>query len=603
MNLIDYIENDTEIRIDSERYYFTFDKQENCARIFSKASNALVLDFPIHSTVDALREKEFPSQLTFVGTTRLHDAVTLEFEAESNLWKRKRYFFICDSGCIQYYCLLEGKNKRIDDINLLMHREEDEKGATVGFASVYVPRFDWSAGKVHIRPDQQDTLGCQQWLSPPPFCYAFEMGGEWVSCGLAVKSGEYNFLSYDYHGGARFYLTLTYEAHTIVNGEFETPHLIFGFGEREENASVRAYIQWLYDNKYLQQKTKRIPAWWKEPIFCGWGQMRYDYRRDHGGQENGNFINVCDYATELIYREYDSLMEKNGVNPGTIIIDAGWAESASYATPNPRKWLDMRKWIDEQHQKGRKVLLWFSPLIAEGLPKEACITLCGNVIASDPTSPEYRKIVANEIEKMLSDAPGCLDVDGFKIDFTQNVPSERGVFRDKLYSIWALIAEVVRQDDKYLYESLDQREELIHTHGNQWGVELLKEYIQFIYENMKKVKPDSVLITHTANPYFADIVDILRLNDLDGESSDVLGIMRNRAEIARMCNPDWLIDTENDLMTSKEMWRKYIQLQPQLGIPDNHYLSAIAATSELFDEQDYALLRQVWDEYRENTIK
>jgi len=138
---------------------------------------------------------------------------------------------------------------------------------------------------------------------------------------------------------------------------------------------------------------------------------------------------------------------------------------------------------------------------------------------------------------------------------------------------------------------------------SKWGVEILREYIRLIYENMKIHKPDSMLITHTPNPYFTEIVDVLRLNDLDGECQDVLGVMQNRAKIARMCAQNWLLDTDNDLMVDKARWRAYIQLQPQLGIPDTYYASAIAHSQEQFDEDDYALLRQVWAEYRQSLQK
>ena len=94
------------------------------------------------------------------------------------------------------------------------------------------------------------------------------------------------------------------------------------------------------------------------------------------------------------------------------------------------------------------------------------------------------------------------------------------------------------------------------------------------------------------------MVDILRLNDLDGDCQDVLGVMQNRARIARMCSRNWLLDTDNDLMIDKDRWRSYIQLQPQLGIPDTYYISAIANSFEPFDEEDYRLLRQVWADYR-----
>lgn len=119
---------------------------------------------------------------------------------------------------------------------------------------------------------------------------------------------------------------------------------------------------------------------------------------------------------------------------------------------------------------------------------------------------------------------------------------------------------------------------------------------------MKAVKPDSMLITHTPNPYFADVVDVLRLNDLDGESDNVLEIMSARAEIAKVGCEFWLIDTDNDLMINKTRWRDYITLQPQLGIPDTYYATNIAASGETFDANEYALLRQVFENYRSHSL-
>jgi hypothetical protein len=201
---------------------------------------------------------------------------------------------------------------------------------------------------------------------------------------------------------------------------------------------------------------------------------------------------------------------------------------------------------------------------------------------------------------MISDEPDCLNADGFKIDFTQNTPSESGLFIGYINSFWGLINE---DNTKHLYAPLGQRTELIQTHGNKWGVEILKEYIRLIYTNMKKAKSDAVLITHTANPYFSEVVDILRLNDLDGACQNVLGVMQNRAEIAKMCCKDWLLDTDNDLMYDKQKWRAYVQLQPRLGIPDTYYISAIANSLEEFEDSDYELLRTVWHDYRQRQAK
>jgi len=46
-----------------------------------------------------------------------------------------------------------------------------------------------------------------------------------------------------------------------------------------------------------------------------------------------------------------------------------------------------------------------------------------------------------------------------------------------------------------------------------------------------------MVVAHIANPHFADVVDVLRLNDLDGESEDVLGVMDDRAQLAGSALP------------------------------------------------------------------
>ena len=194
---------------------------------------------------------------------------------------------------------------------------------------------------------------------------------------------------------------------------------------------------------------------------------------------------------------------------------------------------------------------------------------------------------------MLSDAPGALNADGFKIDFTQCNPTETGEIRCFLDTKWGIL-----NNDRHSYPALgDGRSELIRSPGGRWGVEVLKGYISSIYREMKRIKPDSMLMTQTANPYFADCVDVLRLNDLDGETPDVSGLMRNRARIARMCSPNWLIDTDNDLMPDKKAWRDYIGVQPEIGIPDSYYLYGIAASDEGLDDGDIRYLKEIWTAY------
>ena len=593
------------LTLESPTYRIEWDLSMQQFSVWSNASAQRLGIFPFQSALDTLKQADqVEGVISLEEIEERAEGVLLVFLAESLVWGQQRYRFFCRTTSFTYSCQVMGDGQRLDTLHYFLARtaQGEKRAGEAGFSQVYVPRFDWSCGKVYCQPGTSDTLSCQQWLSPPPFCYAFALQQEWISCGIQAFPGESTFVSYDYLGERvpgqlpTFHLQLTYEGHTQVTGIFETPRLVFGFGETEENAALATYIHGLEEQEFIGRTSKVIPAWWREPIFCGWGQQRADYRQDHVGAENGSFLNVGDYAMETLYRQYVAYLEEQDLHPGTLIIDFKWAEQDALAQPSRKKWRNMRQFIDEQHARGRKVLLWYAPLLAEGLPEEACMTLAGRVVASDPTSPVYRECIAQQMYQMISPDAGCLNADGLKIDFTQNLPSERGRFRNYLSTSWALINE---ENDQYQYPPLDDdRQELIQTYGSLWGVELLRALLATVYQAMKAAKPESVLIAHTANPYFADVVDILRLNDLDGSSANVLEIMRNRACIAHLCNPDWLIDTDNDLMLNKASWRQYIQLQPQLGIPDTYYLWAIAASQELLGPEEIDLLKQTWSAYR-----
>ncbi|MFO7683584.1 MAG: hypothetical protein R6X34_26420, partial [Chloroflexota bacterium] len=478
-------------KFSTDYYDVLFDLTEKQCSIFSHLSEKLLFRFGIDSAVDTLAGLDETRHIELKGVTTIEDVSALVFKIESSIWRKKQVVFELHEDYILTYVIVSGQGERITDLNYLLNRGGET--AVTQFSHVYAPRFDWFVGPVILDSDADDTLSCQQWLSPPPFAYALLSEQESVFCGVALPEGEYNFLSFDYTGSRGPSFRLTYEGHTLVDGEFVSPKLVIGFGNQEKNQAIDSYVKWLRAHSYLPEETeKEIPAWWYEPIFCGWGQMRYDYRADHDGHENGNFINVTFYCTEQLYRHYLAEMEAHDINPGTIIIDMGWAENPALHTPSPKRWHDLRGFIDEQHAKGRKVLLWYTPVVTQGLPPEACMTLCGKPAFPDPTSPAYQAILAHEMKMMLSGEAGCLNADGFKIDFTQNTPSENGRFTSRINNFWGLINET---NEEYLYPPLCKRQELIHTHRSKWGVEILREYIRLIYENMKIHKPNSMLIT------------------------------------------------------------------------------------------------------------
>ena len=536
---------------------------------------------------EIIKVEEYPVQNALAG---------LRIESRSLLWKRKTLYIECRKASISVYAEIEAGAESLCLDDIVYFASHGESDADL----IYAPRFDWSRGIVHSEVTGKESLSCHQWLSPPPFFYGIRAGDRWFGAGVKAEPGQNNFLSFDYDGTEGPSFSLAYEGHTTVSDSFMSPSLtMYMKPQEDENCGLFEYTEDLAAGGYINRPAADIPSWWHEPIFCGWGQQRLDYRLDHDGHEMGNWINAGDVSTQIFYEKYLSVLEQKGIEPGIVIIDCFWAEKPGFAEPHNLRWPDMRGFIDAQHTKGRKVLLWFTPIIFEGLSSDCCMTVEGRAAAADPTSPAFIKHIEKEIGKMIGSGEGCLNADGFKIDFTQDIPAERGVFRNYLNNRWAIISE----EDEKNYKPLDQRTEAVQLHGKQWGVEIIKEYLRCIRVPMKKIKADSLLITHTANPYFAEDVDMLRLNDMDGTSPDVLGIMGNRAVIASCCNPAWLIDTDNDLMINKAMWREYIKLQPQLGNPDTYYATGIAQSGEEFNDDDYELLREVWENYRKDLKK
>jgi hypothetical protein len=164
---------------------------------------------------------------------------------------------------------------------------------------------------------------------------------------------------------------------------------------------------------------------------------------------------------------------------------------------------------------------------------------------------------------MLS--PEGYDADGFKIDFTARIPSGPG----------------------------------IHVHGNVWGLELMRLYLEILYTEAKKTKAEALVMAHAPHPYLADLLDMLRLNDIN-KDKDVLTAMKLRAQVARIACPDALIDTDNWPVKDRDTWRKYLVLQPELGVPSLYFASHIDTTKEPLEAEDYQLIRAVWAQHRLN---
>ncbi|CAN5617829.1 hypothetical protein BH24ACT14_BH24ACT14_20750 [soil metagenome] len=550
-------------------------------------------------------------------TTRLYPARTeaiagghrVTIDADSTAWASKRITFDCGSRRLLLSVTVEGRGQ-LTDVHLLggYYSGDPRQGSGffssgADFRSVFNPE-PWGSER-RVRPADESTVldvlggpvpGKEHWFfTPPPFCLAVSRrappdspdelpSGPWLTMGLAANAGDQHFTALHYDAvEAAFSLRLAYEGQTTVTGSFSAPSLVFGFDAPDPYTGIGAYVEALGDLGLLEPVPRPArPGWWSGPIFCGWGSQCI-LAGTNGGRPR-------DYATQSRYDEFLSALSSRDLAPDTIVLDDKWQHQYATCVADPAKWPDLRGWIDSRHLEGRRVLLWWKAWDREGLPDDQCVrNAAGRPVAADPSNPAYEAVLRASVRRMLG--PDGYDADGFKVDFSARTPSGPGMRR----------------------------------YGDSWGVELLHRLLAILYDETKRTKPDALVMTHTPNPHFADVTDMIRLNDVNLRAP-VVPQMTHRARVAAAACPQLLVDTDNWPMADPESFREYVGAQPRLGVPSlyyathvdrfppwtkerthvgwEHYLQLMAeagfpihesvASHEEMTAQDYTAVREAW---------
>jgi hypothetical protein len=520
------------------------------------------------SSVHTLQGRDDTVRIDTWQTEQRDGEIVLSLTTQSSLWRRKTYRFRCAETRFTYEIELEGEGHLTEALYFSGYYSGQVRWGSGFFWSgqrfkkIFNPE-PTVAESYRFNPSNSSGIdlagvplpGKAGWFfTPPPFCFVAQVGQRWMSMGVEAAAGENRFTQYQYHGQqGSFHLSLSYEGYTHVSGVYTLPALGFDFAADEYEALTQ-HVAALQCQGYVQERHAEKPNWWYEPIFCGWGTQCYA-ASIKGGR-------APDYARQLHYEESLATLEFNALTPGIVVLDDKWQNTYGANAADEAKWPNLRGFVDAQHAAGRKVLLWLKAWDPEGIPADECITnAAGLPLAVDPTNPAFERRFRETIRTMLS-ADGY-DADGFKIDFTARIPTGPGA---RLY-------------------------------GDIWGLELMKRYLFIIYDEAKKTKPDALVMSHTPHPYLADVLDMIRLNDINMDT-DVNRAMTHRARVSEIACPDAIVDTDNWPITNRAVWRKYITLQPTLGVPSLYYVTHIDSTGEPLQPEDYALIRQMWETYR-----
>ncbi len=376
----------------------------------------------------------------------LPDRTRVTLRQRSLAWESKRLVIDCFPDHLALWVEVEGAG-RLTSVHLLGGHQPGSSRWNAGWCASD-PRFTrlWNpepAGWPRVQSPSEGSVidvlggplpGLRHWLfTPAPWFYAVAADtGSWLGLALAPAAGEHRFTAF--HWDARpdgFNLRLAYEGMTEVHGRWRTPVLELRPGATDPYQALAAACA----GATTEVARPRFD-WWSRPLFCGWGQQVF---------EAGSEGSAAALATQANYDRYLAQLAAHGLDPGTIVVDDRW--QAAYGTnhPDAAKWPDMRGWIAARHEESRHVLLWLKAWDAEGLGPEHCVTdALGRPVAADPTSPAYRALLSETVERLLG--PDGLDADGFKLDFTGRTPSGPG----------------------------------LSVHGDAWGAELLHELVALV---------------------------------------------------------------------------------------------------------------------------
>lgn len=522
------------------------------------------------SAFDSVDAQDIDADFSGPVVTRQADAVELVWHARSPLWPAKTYRWRFEPDLCWYQMSVEGR-QTVDHLRFFDGAAPNVYGWSFFdfsqfanpdcalldqrcYKSMQYGCIDASSGRMS-EVARDGNADCHWIFCPPPLAYSLGFSsGPWLGAGLAPERGQYNFTRFEYVPGPNsFCFRLTYDGMTRIDGEWASPRFVFCPAADEYDALARCCDT--VRNWGLVDGNRHPRAdWWSRNIFCGWGEQNVNSIRRGGVPSNT-------LAAQEMYDRFLGIIDAKRLNVGTIVIDDKWQKHYGTNEVDAAKWPDMRGWIDARHAEGRRVLLWFGAWSAEGLPPEECVRdKDGGAPCIDPTSPAYQDRVRRMLHTMLSPDAGCCNADGIKYDWINGEPVGRG------YAI----------------------------HGDIWGIELVKSLSKQIYDAAKAAKPDALVITHTANPYFAECADMIRLNDIFVGCRETASMMRHRQKIARIAVPHALIDCDNSSAPDHAEWLDYTRIHPELGVPSLYFLTGFDGTLEEITDEDWEILAPIW---------
>lgn len=303
----------------------------------------------------------------------------------------------------------------------------------------------------------------------------------------------------------------------------ERPHgLLLSAGEVFRSARLRLFVRedmpvydiysefglMLVDEGSIPSPvTKRRESWWREPLYCTWNDQRmlanYQAEVELADQTADKVLVAVEQLNESLVRRAVAAIRREGLPIRTILLDEGWSVTRGDWRPHPVRFPNIRGLVDELHEQGFKVMVWWN--WAEIAPNAdvSVDELAGGGWSnrhghrwrdySDPRIQEgYLKPL---MRKLFSSDPDCYDLDGAKTDF----------LADKVHPDTPLTNPTWRGEERYFLR-----------------------ISELFYQEMCRHKPDAFHLGCAGNYWLSPFIDLNRTYDVHSSN------WREHEERARM---------------------------------------------------------------------
>ncbi len=584
-------------RIAAGRYTLSIDRRLGLARLdFAGSCQRHV--FFLGGACHTVGQRDDTTAIPRVTVRQKSEGVLVTVSQRSSLWKKRETHYVLRADSMEIFHRIEGSGL----LDRVMYQrgflEGNERGFSGEVDEIYSTSMNF-LDKSFFHPCENfaisagnDALpaagGENQALASPCYCAGLRERSEafHVSVGLAAAPGSWTWDAFEWNPPVSRKVTpalcdnmmaggwaAVYAGKQQVDGCWESPRLVMTLVATREQVLPK-YLRHCRQHGYLPKPParRRVPAWWREPIYCTWHDQigLAASRVGHDLVAIGN--EAFKHCTEERCEHWLDMLIRKGCRPGIIILDATWAKNLNSGEPDPAKWHDMRAWVESCHARGIRVFAWAAAWSTDGVPAEECMTRKGQPVAADITHPDYVRRFKEMIRRWFSDAPDCLNMDGVKLDGQLSLPTGAD----------------------------------LENHSGVWGLELQHLYLKTLYGEAKSHKRDACISVFSLNPYLAEFTDMVRLADMYTHQPSPVSSMRRRAELFRICQPQAVVDTDGLLhFNALDTYAAEFPLQSEVGVPclynaewvyRSHFFQPPQLTK--LTAEDYRIVKKTFSSWR-----